>query len=296
MKASAYSRCIAICGDDFGMDASIDRAIFQLLDAGRMSAVSCMSTGASFAAHAQDLKTRAVDIGLHLNFTEPLSPADGGMLPLRALLLRAYTGRLNANWLRQEIARQLDAFEDRIGHAPHYVDGHQHVHQLPGVRQALLAELRQRYAGQRPWLRLTPAGTLQGMPWMPTLKAQLIAALGGHALAAQVRREAWPSNGRFFGVYGFQGGERVYAAFLHHWLSNALDGDLIMCHPALPGPVEHAEQRVAELAVLSSAELGEWLVANGLLVQRLSLRRPALASETRQGSPLMRTLQPLSGP
>ncbi|MCJ9713007.1 hypothetical protein LWS69_28595, partial [Bordetella hinzii] len=45
------------------MDASIDHAIFQLVDAGRLSAVSCMSTGASFARHAADLKRRAADTG-----------------------------------------------------------------------------------------------------------------------------------------------------------------------------------------------------------------------------------------
>ncbi|CAM4377701.1 Uncharacterized protein conserved in bacteria [Bordetella pseudohinzii] len=270
IKASAHGRRIAVCGDDFGMDVSIDHAIFQLVDAGRLSAVSCMSAGPSFARHAAELKHRAADIGLHLNFTQAFSPADADMLPLKTLLLRAYTGRLDRAQVRQQIDRQLDAFEDQMGQAPHYVDGHQHVHQLPGVRGPLLEALRQRYPRQRPWLRLTPAGAMQGLPLPAVFKAHAIAGLGGHALAAQARQEGWPGNRRFLGVYGFAGGRRAYAGLLHHWLFNALDGDLLMCHPALPGPIEHAEQRVAEFEVLSSPELGEWLAANGLSVARFS--------------------------
>ncbi|AIT26751.1 putative exported domain protein [Bordetella holmesii 44057] len=52
-----------------------------------------------------------------------------------------------------------------------------------------------------------------------------------------------------------------------------------MCHPALPGPVEHGQQRVAEFEVLASAELREWLVGNGLSVTRLSQMIPVNASQ-----------------
>lgn len=49
-----------------------------------------------------------------------------------------------------EITRQLDAFEEALGRPPDFVDGHQHVHVLPGVRRALLDILVRRY----------PAGSL----------------------------------------------------------------------------------------------------------------------------------------
>ncbi|AHV91052.1 ChbG/HpnK family deacetylase [Bordetella holmesii] len=279
MKTSAQGRRVAVCGDDFGMDACIDHAIFQLLDAGILSAVSCMSGGASFARHVAQLKASDTDIGLHLNLSEPLSAADRDMLPLCALLVRAYAGRLDPQRISQAIERQLDAFEDEMGQAPHYIDGHQHVHQLPGVRGPLLQALQRRYPGQRPWLRLTQPGALQGLPWAAVAKAHVIAGLGGHALAGQLCQQGWPANGRFFGAYGFTGGKRHYATLLHHWLANALDGDLIMCHPALPGPVEHGQQRVAEFEVLASAELREWLVGNGLSVTRLSQMIPVNASQ-----------------
>ncbi|OZI78002.1 hypothetical protein CAL22_03200 [Bordetella genomosp. 12] len=285
MQASAYGRRVAVCGDDFGMDACVDHAIFQLLDAGSLSAVSCMSGGPSFARHAAELKARGTDIGLHLNLSEPLSVVDQGMLPLRTLLLRAYGGRLDRQVVGQAIERQLDAFEDQMGQAPHYVDGHQHVHQLPGVRELLLQALQRRYGGQRPWLRLTRAGAQQGLPWSAVAKAHLIAALGGHALAAQAGKAGWPANGRFFGAYGFTGGKRRYAALLHHWFCNALDGDLIMSHPSLPGPVAHAQQRVAEFDVLASAELRDWLVGNGVSIARLSQMIPVSATQPQARRP-----------
>lgn len=273
MKANGLLRRIAICGDDFGMDASVDHAILHLVGAGRMTAVSCMTLGPAFASNAQALPAGKTDIGLHLNLSENLAPADA-MPSLRGLLLSAYSGRLDSAWVHAQIVRQLDAFEDVMGRAPDYIDGHQHVHQLPGVRQLLVNELSCRYSAQRPWLRMTVPGMQQGLPWKSTIKAHVIAALGGHALAAAARRDGWHGNNRFFGAYDFQGGSRAYCDLLHHWLANALDGDLIMTHPALPGRTEHAVQRQAEFEVLASDALGAWMAGNGVALERQSAMRP----------------------
>src|SRR5262249_35854312 len=98
-------------------------------------------------------------IGLHLNLTfgAPLSAmpliAPGGELPpLAELVRRALSGRLAGGEIRGEIARQLVAFRERFGRDPDFVDGHQHVHVLPGIRTALIAELSKRDSA-RPWLR-----------------------------------------------------------------------------------------------------------------------------------------------
>ncbi len=56
--------------------------------------------------------------------------------------------------MRAEIEAQIDAFEQATGRRPDFIDGHQHVHGLPGVRKALIAVLAARYAkGTQPWLR-----------------------------------------------------------------------------------------------------------------------------------------------
>src|SRR5258708_26788415 len=101
-----------------------------------------------------------LSLGLHFNLTEGhgLQPAAG----IGAVIARAYAGALGGTAMRDAWRRQLDAFEDALGMAPDFIDGHQHVHQLPGVRAALVQELRQRYgdnADDLPWVRsTTPAG------------------------------------------------------------------------------------------------------------------------------------------
>src|SRR3546814_7208240 len=67
--------------------------------------------------------------------------------------------------------------------------------------------------------------------------------------------EGWPINRRMLGIYRLQGGERRYARLLHHWLNNARDGDLLICHPGLPSANDmSAAQRLAEYEVLRSEE------------------------------------------
>ncbi|HKB55104.1 MAG TPA: ChbG/HpnK family deacetylase, partial [Ramlibacter sp.] len=147
-------RRLAICADDYGLSAGVDDAIAELIAAGRLSALSCLVDGPRFAAGAarlDDLGTRA-DVGLHLNFTESFGER-APRFPLSGLIARAYARLLDAGAIRTEIRRQLDAFEDGCGFAPHHVDGHQHVQQLPMIRDALLEELERRSPAQRPWLR-----------------------------------------------------------------------------------------------------------------------------------------------
>ena len=169
---------VIVCGDDFGMNADIDEAMISLAGLGRMSAVSCLTLGPTFQANAARLAMRDIDLGLHLNLTEALSDGAETMPPLSRLIMRAYAGRLDAAWVDAQLERQFDAFEAAFGRMPDYVDGHQHVHQLPVVRQRLLALLKRRYGGRMPWLRQTAPGMLSGIPLKETFKAHVIGALG----------------------------------------------------------------------------------------------------------------------
>ncbi len=245
---------LLVCADDFGMNPAIDAAVLELAAAGRLQATSCMADGPSLAADAPALLASGLQTGLHLNFTEKLA-WDGLYLPLGALLRASWLRRLDRRALQAQIARQLDGFEDAFGRAPHFVDGHQHVHQVPQIRELLLAELGRRYPGRLPWLRRTTAGKLAGLPWRLRAKARLIGALGAGALARQAQREGYALNRRFLGAYDFQGGAAAYARWLAAWRANAQPGDLMMCHPATaatPGDALGA-QRVAEFEVLMAA-------------------------------------------
>lgn len=273
------SKRVVVCGDDFGMNADVDEGMIALAGMRRLSAVSCLSLGPTFAANASRLAALNVDIGLHLNLSETLG-ADAEPLPsLGALILKAYAGRLDAAWIDARLDEQFDAFEAAFGRAPDYVDGHQHVHQLPGIRKRVLARLAQRYGTQRPWLRQTTPGMQCGIPLKESFKARVIGALGAAALAREARSSGWQTNRRLLGVYAFNGGQRRYAQLLQTWLFNAREGDLVMCHPALGFARSNeqdsamARQRRAEFDVLASPKLGDWLDANGVRITRLALTR-----------------------
>lgn len=263
---------IVVCGDDFGMNAGIDRAMISLADLGRLSAVSCLTLAPTFVRNAPALISLDVDVGVHINFSETFANDPAQMPALRSLILRAYTGKLDITWIDAQLERQFDAFEHAFGRAPDYVDGHQHVHQLPGIRPRVLALLRRRYGLQLPWVRQTTPGSLAGLPFSSSVKARVIGALGASALSREARLAGVPTNRRLLGVYGFDGGTENYAELLQQWLQNAHDGDLLMCHPSssLADNTPMSKQRCAEFEILSGPAMGTWLMVSGVQVGRLT--------------------------
>jgi predicted glycoside hydrolase/deacetylase ChbG (UPF0249 family) len=158
---------VALCADDYGIAPGVDDGIVALAEAGRISAISCMTVLPRWPAAAQRLPPLAatVEIGLHFTLTllAPLGTMpglapDGRLPPLGRLLAAAAARRLDRAEIAAEFARQWDAFTAALGRPPDFVDGHQHVHQFPVVRDAVAAAL----AGRPVWLRktATPPGRL----------------------------------------------------------------------------------------------------------------------------------------
>jgi predicted glycoside hydrolase/deacetylase ChbG (UPF0249 family) len=266
---------IGVCVDDYGCNEAVDEAAMALAAGARVSAIACMTRSPRWPAAARALGRACAqaDLGLHLDLTEWAAPRV--RRPLGCLILAACAHWLDPAALREEIRAQLDAFEAALGMPPAFVDGHQHVHQLPGVREALLAELARRGAARRTWLRSTrpiPRPLRARFQDGSALKHGLIAALGGRRFQALARAGGHALNAHLLGVYGFDGDGQGYACRLQGWLAQAGEADLLMCHPAtraLPGdPIGPA--RVAEYAVLSAPCFGELLQRYGLRVERLS--------------------------
>jgi len=266
-STSNQTKRIVVCADDFGMNAGIDAGILRLAELGRLNATSCLVEGPVFEQDAAALKASNLQTGLHLNFTEALT-VPGLFLPLSELILRAYARRLDTGRLRTQIVRQLDTFESIMGRAPDFVDGHQHVHQLPQIREILLPELVRRYAANLPWLRYTGLRAQPSIPARLRFKALVIQTLGSQGFARQARRLGFTLNPGFLGVYDFQGGEAGYGALLQAWLSHARDGDLLMCHPAEQADAQDGlgEQRTAEFQVLAGQAAGGLLREHGLSI------------------------------
>jgi predicted glycoside hydrolase/deacetylase ChbG (UPF0249 family) len=263
--ASPRSISLAVCIDDFGMHAGVNDAALELGRAGRVTAISCMVHGPAWRAGAQDAQRELrgkVDLGLHLDFTEQWPGSTRHTLP--ALILSAYAGRLSSKETSDEVRRQFDAYEDASGARPDFVDGHQHVHQLPTIREALVAELRRRYPGQRPWIRnCAPPGRFE-------LKPHIIDMLGGAALRQLADQGGFPQNQHLLGVYGFAGTASAYRQRMGRWLSEAVDRDLLMCHPASGGADELVRARRIEYEFLRGGDFIDMLQQSGVTLARLS--------------------------
>lgn len=276
-----------LCADDFGLSEGVSRGILAALAADRLSAVSVMTTRPSWRTAARELarSARPADLGLHLNLTlaEPLTKmpklASSGQLPTLADLFgAAEAGRLEAGTLyaeiAEEIAAQLYAFAVAFGRFPDFVDSHQHVHVLPGIRRALFEVLEAKGLAGEAWLR-NPGDH----PWR-ILRRQI-----GIKTALEMNRLARPfvaeAHAHGFAVNeGFSGfaadsGERRYAVDFAHYLVAPGPAQLIMCHPGhdddlsirLDGKTGSREQ---ELAFLLSPQFDACLDRHHAALGRLT--------------------------
>jgi chitin disaccharide deacetylase len=269
---------LAICVDDFGLHSGVNAGVFALAAQGRISATSCLVNGPSWAAGASVLRTvdpQRIDVGLHLDLTE--QPFDSRLRqPVSRWIAAAWLGRVDRGALRQEIETQLDHFESAMGRPPSHVDGHEHVHQFPIVRELLMETVLQRFPKQLPWLRSTQRAPGPG----GGAKALLIETLGCAATARLARAHGFAQNWHLLGVYDFQGTAAQYQLRLSRWLAAARHGDLLMCHASDPtieaDPLLRA--RLNESQVLASDGFAAILEQAELRVAPLS-RMPDLLTE-----------------
>lgn len=244
---------IVVCADDFGLTNAGCEAIVELACANAISSVSCMVDGPGVPRHAGALcnASSRVSLGLHLNLTEPAQGC--ARATWRTWLVQSYLlHSIDRPALRREIRRQLLRFEDLFARAPAYVDGHRHVHQLPGVAAILIEELGKRY-GTGVAVRSTVTRHIRGV------RAQLVACLGSRTLRDLLRARGMNSNSDFAGVYDFS--TRVpYERRMGDWLQSIEDGGLIMCHPErAASPEMRSAARCTEHAFLSSREWPQML-------------------------------------
>jgi predicted glycoside hydrolase/deacetylase ChbG (UPF0249 family) len=268
------SRILALCADDFGLAPGISAGIARLAHAQRLSAVSCITNSPHWEAAVALLKglPATVEVGLHLNFTEgrPLSARLARRWPrlpaLPRLILQAHLRRLPISQVRNEVHAQLAAFNRALGRPPAFIDGHQHVHQLPGLRQIVLDMVE--HVQPMPAVRNT--GRVLGPG--AGLKRWLIERSGGRALAGELTQRVIAHNPALLGAYDFT--DPDYAALMRGWLAALpAEGGLLFCHPGLhlagdpPDAIGAARER--ELAYLGSAAFDEDLAASGVRLGRV---------------------------
>jgi predicted glycoside hydrolase/deacetylase ChbG (UPF0249 family) len=231
-----------LCADDYGLSPAVSKAIRDLVTRGRLNATSVMVVAPSFdRAEAASLSmlnagARRVAIGLHVTLTAPFPPMsrgfhplrEGQFLPLDRTFLFGALRRLDHDKLRAEIETQLQSFITLFGRAPDFIDGHQHVHLFPQVRDALLAVAAQ--AAPRAWVR--QCGRVAALPNRFADRKAFVLDLLSSRFRARAEKLGIATNPAFAGTYDFAA-EFVpeFSELFPTFLARLPAESVVMCHP-----------------------------------------------------------------
>jgi chitin disaccharide deacetylase len=257
---------IWLCADDYGIAPGVNSAIRDLIMRGRLNATSVMVVAPGFArAEARSLAilnsgTPRAAIGLHLTFTAPFRPLtpgfrplrENGFPPLRDLFKTGLLRRFERAALAAEIDAQLAAFAAAFGRPPDFIDGHQHAHLAPQVREEVLAAAKRR--APRAWVR--QCGSAQ-----PAIKRLadpkgLILDWFSRTMCARAEAAGVPTNPAFAGTYSFRP-DADFARKFPRFLDDLPDGGVVMCHPG------HVDDELVRLDPLTDLREREYAYLAG---------------------------------
>lgn len=219
---------IVLCADDYGQETSISLAIVDLIKMGRLSATSCIVTSPHWQADGlmlRDLENK-IDVGLHFNLTE-----GEGCDSLSTIMRKACLRQLDQASIEAEFERQLHLFESVMGRLPDYIDGHQHVHQFPIIRDAILSCYQKKLRDHQVYIRLVDQ-PLKLKDYVLNPKKMLIQLMGTRAFKKKLKAANVAYNQSFEGVYSLNATIN-YAEKFTEFLKNVDAGGIIMCHPGL---------------------------------------------------------------
>ena len=254
---------VILIADDFAMTRGISDGILGLAEAGRLSGTSAMVNmphWPAMAARAVALRDRFA-LGMHLNLTfgRPLGPMprlapSGDLPPPETVVGRAVSRAIDTAEVAAEIERQLDRFEAVAGVAPDFIDGHHHVHVLPGIRRVLTDVLRRRFPSGGPLIRDPADRVLAILSRRVVAGKALTAAMLAFGFRRLIEQAGFATNRGFSGYSTF--GAVPYATEFEAFLIAPGARPMIMCHPGLTDDElgdadEIAARRPEELACLA---------------------------------------------
>jgi predicted glycoside hydrolase/deacetylase ChbG (UPF0249 family) len=253
---------IWLCADDYGISPAVDTAIRDLVVRGRLNATSVLVAAPSFcraeatALEVLNATAPRVAIGLHLTLTAPFRPLSTGFLPLRegqfqpvaAMLRHAVLRRLEHAALVAEMTRQMETFRNTFGRAPDFIDGHQHVHLFPQIRQALLEVAKA--TAPNAWVR--QCGRVLPLAARFADGKGLLLDIMSYRFRRRAAALGVRTNPAFAGTYAFDD-EAQFAELFPRFLDRLPDGSVVMCHP---GFVDGELLRLDPLTTLREKEYG----------------------------------------
>lgn len=257
-------RRIVLCADDYGYSPGVSRGILELLQQERLSATSCMVVFPEFADDGPLLKPflDRADVGLHFTLTTDR--------PLKSVALEAHLRPPPVSTILVALEYQLEIFETVIGRPPVYIDGHQHVHVLPVIREAVV-----NVAGRiGAYVRDTREPIGPAMLRRPAPLESIYLARASRALSKLARDQRVATNRGFRGVRTFRE-TGPFRTLFRRMIKDVRNASIIMCHPghadSLLGerdPVQNA--REDELAYLACPDFLRDLEEEGVALSRMA--------------------------
>ncbi len=249
--------------DDLGLHPRIDEGIFRAHEKGIVTSATVLVTGRTAPQAIARAKEVGLGLGVHLCLSTGLSPAAS---PHQVRWV-APGGRFRRNWATfardyalgqvpmEEIARELQAqvaLAKTLGMQPDHLDGHQHLHVLPGVARVVEQIAREerlplRWPQEKPslgWIQQAAGGGKSAL-------LKMLAAVPGGLEVVRVPAVGMFEAGRLF--------ERTLLLLLDGLPDGVVE---LGCHPGLdPGVVpEDPEWRYGwegELDALTSPVVRE---------------------------------------
>lgn len=268
MAATTDVPTLVVNADDFGLSEGINRGIIEAFVAGGLRSTSIMVAMPAFHDAVRQAKATGDSLGIGLHFTltagRPLTRASslsagdtGDFLGLSALMLRAVTGRLRRREVEDECAAQIACARD-AGLRLTHLDGHHHVHLLPGISGAVRRVVK---AERIPVVRRPVERIIGVAEWQRRLPERLLIRVLGRA--------ADPSRFGIATTDHFVGSTLLGAPDFRNALVRVLEKlspgtTELMVHPGyvptpLPGGDSYTTQREAELRALTSPDVLERL-------------------------------------
>ena len=229
-------RRIWLCADDFGISNAVNIAIRDLVVRGRLNATSVLVAAPSFhrseaiALDVLNATAPRVAIGLHLALTAPFRPLSKSFQPVS----------------EGAFLPQIQAFIQTLGRAPDFVDGHQHVHLLPQISDAVLTVVKD--AAPAAWVR--QCGRVVPLAARFSDRKGLLLDTFSYRFRRRAAALGLRTNPAFAGTYQFHDAAD-FAALFPRFLDRLPDGGVVMCHP---GFVDDELQRLDPLTTLREKE------------------------------------------
>jgi hopanoid biosynthesis associated protein HpnK len=272
-------KLLIVNADDFGLTKGVSHGIIAAHTHGIITSTSLMANGIAFEESITLARKHLnLGIGAHLNLTQgtpvaPLTEIQSLVNPEGRLCLspyRLWAGMLTRKIRISEIETELRAQIDKIisaGISPTHLDGHKHVHILPGISE-LVIRLAQEFG--IPAIR-TPLDELPSLDQLLktnpsaslSIFKQVLVSRGPRLLAFRLKHKALRgclrSPARFYGL--------SQTGFLDLWTLQSILRSLpegtseLMCHPGYCDPAlkdartRLLAEREEELEALTSIEI-----------------------------------------